>query len=233
MRETQSRLTLEPSLDNGNPVWTADGSHIFFSSNRKGLFDLYWKLSNGAAKEELLHSSEENKYADDVSRDSRCLIFVKDNARGGHLELWVLPLTGERKPWPYLATEFDVYNAAFSPDGHWVAYVSTESGRPEVFVQSFPETGEKFQISTGRADSPVRRADGKELFYIGTDNKVMAFLRYLFPAQIREFIGPSSRTKFGVSRDGQRILVNALQPESVRTPITVVVNWVSELKKSK
>jgi len=64
MRETQSRLTLEPSLDNGNPIWTADGSHIFFSSNRKGLFDLYWKLSNGAAKEELLHNSEENKYAD-------------------------------------------------------------------------------------------------------------------------------------------------------------------------
>ena len=243
MRETQSRLTFEPSLDNASPIWSADGSHIIYSSNRGGLFDFYWKLSNGAAKEELLYSSDGNKFPSDVSRDGRYLIFVQDNARRGHFELWVLPLTGEPKPWPYLQTEFDLNSAVFSPDGHWVAYVSPESGRSEVFVQGFPETGAKFQISNGGADCPVWRADGKELFYIGADNKIMAVPvesgasfragvpQALFPARVRGFIVTGSRTEISVLRDGQKILVNALQEESIRAPITVVANWTSELKK--
>ncbi len=242
-RETQSRLTFEPSLDNASPVWSADGSRIIYSSNRGGLFDFYWKLSNGAAKEELLYGSDGNKFPSDVSHDGRYLIFVQDNARRGHFELWVLPLTGDHKPWPYLQTEFDLNSAVFSPDGHWVAYVSPESGRSEVFVQGFPETGAKFQISNGGADCPVWRADGKELFYIGADNKIMAVPvesgagfragvpQALFPAPVRGFIVTGSRTEISVSRDGQKILVNALQEESIRAPITVVANWDGELRK--
>jgi eukaryotic-like serine/threonine-protein kinase len=239
-RATQSRLTFGSGEFYSGPLWTPDGNHVIFSSDRKGNSDLYWKPSNGTGKEELLFASESNKFTDDVSRDGRYLIFENVSPASGRSELWVLPLMEERKPKPYLQTELFLTHAAISPDGHWVAYSSNESGGREIFVQSFPEAGAKFQVSTDGGDCPVWRNDGKELFYLGGSNSVVAVPvetgeefragapQSLFQVPMLNMSG--YRTVFVLSPDGQRILVN--QPrESIRTPITVVANWDTELNK--
>ena len=240
-RATQSRLTFGSAEYSGTPLWTLDGNRIIFSSNREGYSDLYWKPSNGTGKEDLLFGSESNKYADDISRDGRYLIFENVNAASGMSELWVLPLGGERTPKPYLQTESYLTHAAVSPDGHWVAYSSNETGGSEIFVQSFPEAGAKFQISNDGGDCPVWRNDGKELFYFGGSNYIVAVPvetgatfragapQALFSVATRSLSG--SRSVFALSSDGQRILVNQLLEESNRTPISVVANWDAELNK--
>jgi len=240
-RATQSRLTFGSAEYSGTPLWTLDGNRIIFSSNREGYSDLYWKPSNGTGKEDLLFGSESNKYADDISRDGRYLIFENVNAASGMSELWVLPLAGERTPKPYLQTEWYLTHAAVSPDGHWVAYSSNETGGSEIFVQSFPEAGAKFQISNDGGDCPVWRNDGKELFYFGGSNYIVAVPvetgatfragapQALFSVATRSLSG--SRSVFALSSDGQRILVNQLLEESNRTPISVVANWDAELNK--
>jgi dipeptidyl aminopeptidase/acylaminoacyl peptidase len=240
-RATQSRLTFGSAGYDSTPLWTPDGTRIIFSSDRKEQIDLYWKSSNGTGKEDLLYGSESNKSPDDVSRDGRTLIFENVSPASGQSELWVLPLMGERKPKPYLQTESLLTHAAISPDGHWVAYSSDESGSREIFVQSFPESGSKFQISNDGGDCPVWRNDGKELFYFGASKSIVAVPvetgttfragapQTLFQVPLPNLAG--SRTVFVVLPDGQRILVNQLLEESNRTPITVVANWDAELKK--
>jgi Tol biopolymer transport system component len=240
-RSTQSRLTFGSVEYSGTPLWTPDGNRIVFSSDRRGYSDLYWKPSDGTGKEDLLFGSESNKFADDVSRDGRYLIFESLSPATGRNELWVLPLIGERKPTPYLQSDSYLTHAVISPDGHWVAYSSNESGGREVFVQSFPEAGAKFQISNGGGDCPLWRNDGKELFYFGSNSVVAVPVetgttfragapRALFPVRLHMNV-PFDRTVFVLSPDGQRILVNQLLEESSRTPITVVANWEAELKK--
>jgi serine/threonine protein kinase len=240
-RATQSRLTFGSAEYNGTPLWTLDGNRIVFSSNRNGYSDLYWKPSNGTGKEDLLFRSESNKYADDISRDGRYLIFENVNSASGLSELWVLPLVGERTPKPYLRTESYLTHAAISPDGHWVAYSSNETGGSAIFVQSFPEAGAKFQISNDGGDCPVWRNDGKELFYFGESNSIVAVSvetgatfragapQALFSVATGGMSG--SRSIFALSSDGQRILVNQLLEEFNRTPISVVANWDAELNK--
>jgi eukaryotic-like serine/threonine-protein kinase len=171
------------------------------------------------------------------------LLFENQYVAGQHIQLWVLPLSGERKPWPYLQSDFDLSHAAFSPDGRWVAYVSNESGQSEAYVQSFPQPGVKFQISNGGADSPAWRRDGRELFYVGPGDKIMvvgiendATLRPDIPQPLFQvpmtsnFLTSTARTEFGVSPDGQRIFVNKLLEEKTPRPITVLTNWTAELK---
>jgi serine/threonine protein kinase len=240
-RATQSRLTFGLAEYSGTPLWALDGNRIIFSSNRKGYSDLYWKPSNGTGKEDLLFGSESNKYGDDVSRDGRYLIFENVNPASGSSELWLLPLVGERTPKPYLQTESYLTHAVISPDGHWVAYASNEVGGREIFVQSFPEAGAKFQISNDGGDCPVWRNDGKELFYLGASNHIVAVPvetgatfragapQALFSVATGSLSG--SRSVFALSSDGQRILVNQLLEESNRTPISVVANWDAELNK--
>jgi eukaryotic-like serine/threonine-protein kinase len=242
LRATQSRLTFG-SVDSAvAPLWTPEGDRIVFTSNQKGVSDLYWKPSNGTGKEDLLFSSDSDKYADDVSRDGRYLIFENVSSTSGRSELWVLPLMGDRKPKPYLQGDSYLTHSVISPDEHWVAYSSNEAGGREIFVQSFPEAGAKFQISNDGGDCPLWRNDGKELFYVGGSGGIVAVPvetgatfragapQVLFQVPLLNLTA-QPRTVFALSSDGQRILVNHLLEESNRTPITVVANWEAELKK--
>jgi hypothetical protein len=155
----------------------------------------------------------------------------------------VLPLTGERKPYLFLQTEFNETHAQFSPDGRFVCYTSDESGRAEVYVQSFPAAGGKWQISTGGGDQAQWRRDGKELFYMAPDKNLMAV-----PIATNNSFAPGSpvalfatrtpagnstgeRNHFTVSADGERFLVNNLLDEASRQPITFVLNWAAALKQ--
>ena len=158
--------------------------------------------------------------------------------------MWIAPQSAERsggnaKPAPYLQSPFDEGNAVFSPDGHWVAYVSDESGRPEVYVQAFPLTNEKDRISTGGGTDPAWRKDGAELFYLAADRSLMAVpvrasatafepgvAKALFPIP-----GNLVQRAYAPSGDGQRFLITRPIDEATAVPITVVLNWQTGIKK--
>ncbi len=144
-------------------MWSPDGLRVLWSSNRNGGFDLYIKSANGTGPEELLiKMGTGTGFGSDWSRDGRFILYQMAGAKTGQ-DLWIAPQFGDRKPFPYLQTQFDEQDGRFSPDGKWVAYVSNESGRDEIYVQSFPLSGAKFQISTGGGSEPQWRKDGTEL----------------------------------------------------------------------
>jgi len=173
VRGVTSRLTFDPAADNA-PMWSPDGLRIVWASNRNGPFDLYIKSASGTDQEELLiKMGTGTGWGTDWSRDGRFILYQMPGAKTGQ-DLWVAPQFGDRKPFPYLQTQFDEQEGRFSPDGKWVAYVSNESGRDEIYVQAFPPSGAKFQISSGGGSEPQWRMDGTELFYLAADQMLMA-----------------------------------------------------------
>jgi serine/threonine protein kinase len=242
-RGVPSRFTFDAATDD-DPVWSPDGNQVVFSSGAASTdanFDLYRKVSNGAGTPELLMKSDLTKEVTDWSSDGRFIIFQVSNQTTA-TDLWVLPLFGDGKPYPILQTEFDESQGFLSPDGHWLAYTSNESGRNEVYVQTFPQTGGKFLISNGGGAQPHWRSDGRELFYLAPDRTLMSVdvhaaaaaifemgaPKPLFATQVSAFNAPN---RYVVTADGQRFLINAPAGEISRTPITVVLNWTSTLKR--
>jgi len=234
-RDTSTRFTFHAAAD-GVPVWSPDGSRIVFYSNRDGAGNLYQKISSGAATEELLLKSGESKIPSDWSSDGRFLLYMVSAGGNTGYDLWVLPMEGERKPIPVLQTEFNETLGQFSPDGRWIAYQSTESTPPQVYVMGFPKSGGKFQVSTNGGVRPRWRRDGKEIYYLGPDRKLMAVEvkatattfetgrpRELF--QTRVVTAPPFSHTYDVTADGQRFLMNTVLEAEGPPPITVVMNW--------
>ncbi len=229
-----------------NPVWSADGSRIIFSSDRDGPWNLYQKSANGATDEEALLKSGEEKYPTSWSRDGRFLLYTVVHPKTKS-DIWVLPLEGYGKPVPFLITEFSEHWARFSPDGHWVAYTSDESGHDEIYVRSFSmnsaqtavEVGAKWPISSGFGTDSRWRADGRELYYRSRSGGLLAVdiaTNPAFRAGNPRPLGGSTfagQTLYGwlwdSSADGRRFLRLATQsgPQSY----SVVLNWQTGLKK--
>ena len=221
-----------------------------WASNRSGAFDLYVKSANGAGPEQLLvRMGAPAGWPEDWSRDGRFVIYQIPGTKTGQ-DLWIAPQpvqgeSGDRKPFPYLQTEFDERHGRFSPDGRWVAYTSNESGRDEVYVQSFPVPGAKFPISAGGGMEPQWRKDGTELFYISEDRTLMAVPVKLAssasePLQVGQakplFSVPVVDTfivgrSYEVSNDGQRFLLRAPASGDTAPSLTAVLNWQTQLKK--
>ena len=237
-RDLPSRFTFGPAY-NWLPIWSPDGSRIVFASNRDGPIDLYQKPASGAGNEEALLKSNEDKLPTDWSSDGQFILYdaVDPKTRG---DLWILPLSGDRKSFPFLQTQFSERQGQFSPDGHWIAYSSDVSGQYEVYVQSFPVAGGAHRVSTNSGMQPRWRHDGKELFYISADRKLMAVdvnagpstfeagvPRQLFETRITVLEG---RNIYGVTRDGQRFLINSGE-SPFGAQLNVVLNWTADLKK--
>jgi Tol biopolymer transport system component len=245
-RNIPTRLTVDPAND-AWPVWSPDGSRVAFSSDREGVYNLYRKDASGAGSDELLFKSGEAKFVQDWSRDGRFLIY--SHVGGGGMDLSVLPLDGgaPKAPIPYLKTEFFESQGRFSPDGRFVAYNSNQSGRNEIYVQPFPDPSKgKWQVSRGGGTAPRWRRDGKELFYISADSKMMAAevsLTPTFSARVPKALftvpilgggAPVNTTRYDVTADGQKFLITSLTTESTGAPsppFTVVLNWQAGLKK--
>lgn len=238
-RGTASRLTFDPA-DDLNPTWSPDGSRIAFSSDRKGARNIYQKLAAGTGEEELLFESPERKSMEDWSADGRFLLYNVGGASKTRDDLWVLPLTGDRKPSPLVMTPFNDSQGQISPDGRWLAYRSAESGKYEVYVQPFPPSGGKWQISTAGGEEPRWRRDGKELFYVAAE-KLMAVpvkaagssLEAGIPKELFEapLVRASHRNRYLVASNGQRFLVNMTVEQTTASPFTVVLNWLAAVKK--
>jgi eukaryotic-like serine/threonine-protein kinase len=232
--ETRSakRLTFDPALDS-LPVWSPDGSRVVFASNREFKFDLYLKDANGAQEEKIIPQDGPDRFPNDWSRDRKYILY------GRGPDLWFVTLP-ELTATQFLKATSSLKAGRFSPDGKWVAYSSNESGRWEVYVTSFPQAHGKWQVSNTGGDQPRWRSDGKELFYLSTDSKIMSVPvktgsnfdpgtpTVLFQANPREMFATSELFSYDVSSDGQKFLVNT-QLKTETTPMSVVLNWSAKL----
>jgi Tol biopolymer transport system component len=241
-RGNTTRLTFDPSAD-ATSIFSPDESQVLFYSARGRQNAFYLKSSSGAGSEELVLTGDGGTYPDSWSRDGKYLVYEKNGGAQNKIDLWALPMTGEKVPFPYIETPFEEAHAQFSPDSRWVAYTSNESGRSEVYVQSFPVGGGKWQISTAGGDQPQWRSDGKELFYIAPDRNLMAVsiegsltLAVGRPTVLFQTLMPLSgitddRNNFAPSKDGQRFLINTLAESANTQPLILVLNWASEMKR--
>jgi eukaryotic-like serine/threonine-protein kinase len=234
VRGVPSRLTFDPAIDN-LPIWSPDGLNVLFPSNRNGLFDLYLKNATGAGQEQILIKlGTPTGWATDWSRDNRYVIYQIPGTKTGQ-DLWITPQFGDRKPFPYLQSEFNEQAGVFSPDGRWIAYVSNESGRDEIYVQSFPLSGSKFQISTGGGSEPSWRKNGAELFYVAADRNLMTapikFSPAFAPGLPQKLFSVSAVAHgYAASADGQRFLVLSPPEQQAPASYTLVMNWQAALK---
>ena len=240
-RETYDRLTSDSSANN-YPLWSPDGKQISFGSNREGFWAIWQKGVNGNDDKEAFVFKEEARsiFQNDWSNDGKYIVYRKEGEKTAN-DLWLLPLSGDRQPKPYLATQFDERWGKVSPDGRWLVYQSDESGRYEIYVQAFPEPGRKVTVSKGGGTLPRWRRDGRELYYVAPDDKLMAVP--VAPGanfgtgtpvplfEVGSFGRRNNRYVYDVSADGQKILLLRPLEDATTRPLTVVQNWTALLKK--
>ncbi len=235
-RGVLSRLTSGPTLE-FSPVWTPDGKHMVFVLERP-IYDLFWKAADGSSAEQPLLTSGNDKFPGSVSPDGQVLAFAENHPET-RMDLWILPLEGERKPKPFLQTPYLEHSPAFSPDGHWLAYQSNESGRDEIYVQAYPGPGGKVQISTDGGGAPVWARSGRELFY-RSGRKLFAVPvktspQFTAEKPVQLFEGPYAwvlyRPGYDVTPDGQHFIMVKIPEGSAPRQINVIVNWFDELRR--
>lgn len=237
-RGTSIRTTFDPGLDN-SPIWSPDGKQVLFGSNRTDLlFRLYLKNADGSgADRELIKFDLRGLVVPwDWSKDGKYVLVKMDN------ELWYFSMA-DRVPKRLFPSEPTVRNAQFSSDGRWIAYTSNESGNMEVYVSPFPGGTGKWQISRDGGEEPRWRRDGKELFYLTPDGKIMAVAVStgttfeagvpvaLFQTHRRQAISSQDVFSYDVAADGQRFLVETRIDEPKTSPMSVLLNWSAEMKK--
>ena len=243
-RGLRTRLTFE-NVDALAPVFAPDGTRLAYASRRRGPLDLFVRSADGGGSDVALLTSPQDKYPMSWSADGRYLLYVV-NPPG---ELWALPLSGNGQPFPLVRGPFNVPAAQLSPDGRWVAYASTESGRSEIYVTEFPKPLTKAVISTAEGDHPRWRGDGRELFYRSRGMLMAAPVairsgrltagppRALIDIRSAIGAGGASRYFYDVSADGERFLVGTRMlsrsdPDGrgeATTSISLLMNWPTTL----
>jgi len=234
IRGALTRLTFDSS--NSNPIWTPDGKRVTFSSVRSGKEGLFWTPADGSGPPEQLLAAEGPVTFPAWSPDGKVLAF-QQRVAGGQFGIWVLPTDGNRKPRPFLQAPFNNSGPQFSPDGRWIAYFSDESGRSQVYVQTYPGPGGKWQISTDVGIFPRWARHGRELFYRNGD-KMMAVDVQTSPTfrsgtpqvlwEGRYEGGPH----WDVAPDGKRFLmIKGAGDQSAPGQMQVVTEWFDELRR--
>jgi len=241
-RNIRSRLTTDPGTD-AAPVWSPDGTRIAFEGRRSGKASLRQQLIDGTAADESLREVSGSSTDIDPSSwsaDGRFIAYTLSAAFPMTADVWVLPLFGDRKPFPLAQTEFLETSGVFSPDSRWIAYTSNESGQPNVYVQPFLRAGGKYPVSRDGGSHPVWRADGKELFYLSAAATMMAVpinaTGQLEGGEPQMLFQPgrlilNRGQAYAVTKDGGRFLVKVALQRSNVAPITVVVNWTAAIQK--
>ena len=244
-RQTLTRLTFEGTAS--LPAWSSDGQYVTYRSIRAdGTENLFWTRADGSGTEERLTTGDFRQNPSSWSPEGELLAFFQRSTVGGgsDFDIWVMPMEGDREPFPFLETPFNEGAPMFSPDGRWIAYVSDESGRNEVYVQPFPDPGGKRQISTEGGGDQVWSRDGQELFYLN-GNQMMAVEietepgftagtpRLLFEGPFQPSLGRIA--PYDVTADGQQFVMfqdpSITDSEQQSPQINIVTNWFEELKE--
>jgi serine/threonine protein kinase/Tol biopolymer transport system component len=234
-----SRLTVNATAN--SPLWSPDGSRVIF----KTLSAFMERAANGSGADILIqaYKARTNNIPTSWPSDGRSIVFNAWDERTGE-DIWMLPLTGDRTPVSLIQTEFAEGQASVSPDGRWIAYVSNETGRREIYVRPFPSGESRWQVSVDGGFEPQWRRDGHELFFLAPDRSLMSASvtsnsRFASVPPVRLFETRLSTAwnviyvthQYAVSADGRRFLLNQPSGSSLSSPITVVVNWTALLKK--
>jgi Tol biopolymer transport system component len=243
-RSVTSRITYEPTSD-WSASWSPDGKYLGYASAGRpnAPTQIYRKASSGVGGEELVSGDNDNSIAVHWSPDDKYILFSR--AKNGLNNTWLQPLFGDRKPKPFLESPFDKIQARVSPDSRWVAYTTNETGMFQVVVQSFPDAnGGKWQISADGGVEPKWRGDGRELYYLALDGKLMSV-----PLKVDRTIEagrpvalfqtslavnrtrPDRDRRYDVTKDGKRFLIVAPIAKANSTPLTLLVNWQAILKQ--
>jgi Tol biopolymer transport system component len=239
-RGVGTRVTSDPSEER-SAGWSPDGRSIVFNSLRTGFLELYRKAADGTGAEELLLAdSRSNKDVCGWSPDGQYVLY-RGGTRATSNDLMVLPLAGEQQPFPFVATGFNESSGVFSPDGRWIAYVSDESGKNDVYVAAFPGASGRVRVSTDGGNFPRWRGDGRELFYVAPDNMLEA-VEIATAGRAEPAVGPprdlftvnvptGSFSPYVVTKDGQRFLVNT--DVGSAASISIVANWAEALGRNR
>ena len=246
-RGAEQRFTTDTFVHMG-PIWSPNQDRIAFSTNSQSrVFDLYQKAAGGTGPDEPLLASGNPKFASQWSRDGRFIVYFEVDPKTRR-DIWVLPVVGsDRKPMPFLRSAFNEINGQLSPDGHWMAYTSDESGQREVYVRPFPAGDGQWKISIQGGEQPRWRGDGKELFFLGANDQLMAVAvngsvaakpsfdvgqpQPLFEAHLAQVFN-DTLFEYDVTADGTRFLLDSVAGNSASAPqLNVVINWSSVLKK--
>jgi eukaryotic-like serine/threonine-protein kinase len=223
------------------PTWSPDGSQLAFATSRTGPFNMYLKPANGAAEEKAIHPAPDDERPQCFSPDGKYLVYDRrPTSRLGVPEIMVLPQVGEQKPYSLLTATYPNSSGQVSPDGHWIAFVSGQSGRNEVWVSTFPEVRGPWQVSTAGGRTPRWQRDGRILYYARSDGVLMA--TEVMPGTGSFSVGASApvlerhlaltpiEALYAVFPDGQRFVAPSVKEGSFHAPLTLLTNGTSALK---
>ncbi len=228
------------SSDGMRPLWSANGSEVLYSSDRlAGTSDLYIKHFKDSNDDKLVLRTSENKIPNDWSPDGQYVVYQGASTTPEKLGLWLLPLSGG-SPRRLLNSPFNEAQGQISSDGKWIAYSSDETGRWEVYIQSFPAPGQKRIVSVGGGAEPHWRRDGKELFYLSVDRDLMVVSmsagdpvgkpRALFKAPVLP-VTNVLRNQYAVTNEGQQFIFGSMGKSSKDDSIMVMTNWTGLLRR--
>lgn len=242
-RDLPTRYTSSPAPDR-NPIWSPDGRSIVYNRPARGASELYRKSADGTGDEERISGDTHvNHIANSWSPDGKFILYSMDEHLSGNRDVWLLNLTpdaaGKYSESPFLHSQFNEYNAVFSPDGRWVAFESDDTQREEIYVTPFPGPGPRRQVSVGGGQAPRWRADGKELYFVSPEGSLMAAQVAVSPGQftVKQIdtlplrvpiatAGDNLHTLYDLSADGQRFLIaTPLKPKS-DVPLMLIYNWL-------
>jgi Tol biopolymer transport system component len=242
-RRTKTRLSFGPLYSN-YPIWWPDGKSLVYAYGANGnLNDILRQNADGTGgKEKLLETPGVFSIPGSVSPDGQYIAYSRlDPKSKTGRDIWILPTTGDQKPYPLIASEFTDVSPVFSPDGKWLAYNTDESGRFEIYIQPFPSGPGRWQVSTAGGIRASWRKDGKELFFMTPDSQQMmavdiqpngASLQLGTPHplfKVNAVTGPLG--PYTVSADGKKFIVNVVMSQSITEPPTLVTNWTADLKQ--
>ena len=231
-RGATSRFTFGPGSGRF-PVWSPDGGQLAFEMMRPESKDMYKKAASGVGQMAILSSAERDHHPNDWSQDGRYILEQRQVLKHGW-DIWVIPMTGSEKPFPYLQTEFNESNARLSPNGQWLAYESDESKRNEIYVVGFPKQVDKWQISSGGGTVPVWRRDGRELYFLSADRKLMAVRigeGTKFEPGVPKALFETRAVFYDVGKDGRFLMTVASDKTVSSVPLTAIFNWQAGLKR--